>query len=90
MFDLSSARTLEHLELELDYLPVADVCRRLFATHVVSDPEAVVFRHGGSTDLPRSSPVGETIAVFAADDSVFASPKPATDGSLLPSYGNPP
>ncbi len=83
VFDLSSARTLEHLELELDYLPLADVCRRLFATHVVSDPEAVVFRHGGSTDLLPELPVGETIAVFATDDSVLGLAE-ARDGRLAP------
>ena len=83
VFDLSSARTLEQLDLELHYLPLEDVCRSLFATHILTDPDAMTFRHGGSTDWPTDFPVVATVAVFAQDDSVLGLAE-HRDGRLAP------
>lgn len=67
MFELSGAHTLDELSQELDYLPLADACRKLFSTHTVAGSDVMVFRHGGQIPAEEGTELGRLVAVF--DDS---------------------
>lgn len=76
-FDLSVARSLQQLEEEFTFLPIAEAARRSFASLDLSEQEAAAVRVGRKVAVD----IADTTALFAPDGEFLALYEPAGSGS---------
>lgn len=71
-FTIPAARTLEKLAVELQVIPLAQVCREMFQTVEVAGQESRTVSHGGRLSWPEELDRQQPVAIFSPDGEVLA------------------